>query len=277
MRRLPFSILNYAGRKPWFLEHAERFAGKGEIESIVEPYAGSAVLSLTLVNRGYAKRAILAEADEEVRFFWKSARDDEGLADRVNEWTAAALRLPREKQRDFVIDSILRLREKDPALWLLLRSRSSYNGILTGNWPAVTRKPLESWWPATLASSLGMLHAMRDRFEVLPDAFDALSSTSHPRNYAVVDPTYTIAPESPGHNLYRVCEVNHPQLLKILAKWKGRWQLTSEFCPEIFALLKNAGLDDQSISTYVVPMRTGHGARKMELVVSREQRDLRRK
>jgi hypothetical protein len=120
MRRLPFSILNYAGRKPWFLEHAERFAGKGEI-------------------------------------------------------------------------------------------------------------------------------------------------------------AYTLAPESPGHNLYRVCEVDHPQLLKILAKWKGRWQLTSEFCPEIFALLKNAGLDDQSISTYVVPMQTGHGARKMELVVSREQRDVRRK
>jgi hypothetical protein len=162
-------------------------------------------------------------------------------------------------------------------LWLLLRSRSSYNGILTGNWPAVTRKPLESWWPATLGSSLAMLYAMRDRFEVLPDAFDALLSASRASNYGLIDPPYTIARKSPGHHLYRKCEVDHQRLLKVLAKWKGRWQLTSEFCPEIFVLLKNAGLDDHSTATYVVPMQTGHGARKMELVVSREQRDVRRK
>jgi site-specific DNA-adenine methylase len=187
---LPFSILKYAGGKPWFLQHAERFLRDRKTETIVEPFAGKALVSFTLLNHRHAKQALLAEKDAEVRLFWESTRNDEGLAARAEEWTVRALRQPRDKQRDFVIDSILRLMEKDPPMSLLLRSRSSFNGILTGNWPAVTRRPLESWWPLTISSSLRMLYAMRDRFEVVPDAFDALAQTSSSSNYAFVDPPF---------------------------------------------------------------------------------------
>jgi DNA adenine methylase len=273
---LPFSILKYAGGKPWVLEHVLRFLHDRKAETIVEPFAGSALVSLTLLNRGYAKHAFLAEKDLEVRDFLERTRTDEGLATRAEEWTACALRLPRDKQRDFVIDSILRLKEKDPALSLLLRSRSSFNGILTGNWPAVTRRPLESWWPLTISSSLRMLYAMRDRFEVVPDAFDALAQTSSSSNYAFVDPPYSFGDESPGRLLYREWDLDHEQLMKALFKWKGRWQLTYEYSSEMITLLKNAGMDNHGVSLEVVSMRTGHGIRKMELVVSRESRRTRR-
>lgn len=270
MRRLPFAILKYPGAKPWFIEYAERFLRGRKTDTIVDPFFGGGSLTFTLLNRGYAKRAVLAEKDPEVRFFWESTRNDEGLAPRAEEWLVRALRLPVEKQRDFVIDSILRLKEDDPALSLFLRSRSSFNGILTGNWPAVTRKPLKLWCHAAISCSLRMLYAMRDRFVILPDAFDALAQTSFPSNYAFVDPPYSVGDESPGRLLYREWDLDHERLMKTLFKWRGRWQLTSEYSSEMVTLLKNTGIDKHSVSLDVVSMRTGHGIRKMELVVSRD-------
>ena len=70
MRPTAFSILRSPGSKGWFVPYAERFCRKERPKTIVEPFAGSAVVCLTLLDRGYGQRLILAEKDPELRQFF---------------------------------------------------------------------------------------------------------------------------------------------------------------------------------------------------------------
>ena len=72
MRPTAFSILRCPGSKGWFVPYAERFVRKQRPKTIVEPFAGSAVVGLTLLDHGYGRRFVLAEKDPELRHFFTS-------------------------------------------------------------------------------------------------------------------------------------------------------------------------------------------------------------
>jgi DNA adenine methylase len=269
--RYPFSILRSPGSKSWFVPIAEHFVrAQGQLETIVEPFAGGGVVSLTLLNRGYGRRVVLAEKDPELRRFWEIALNDAELATRVITWTHNLRAMPEERQAKFVIESLEQMQVADPAFFVLLRSRRSFNSILQGHHSFRAVRPVRHWWPNTLGYSLRFLYNAREKIEVLSEALDALNRTDRPDSYAFVDPPYTCGRNSPGHALYRESEVDHQALLYRLANWKGAFQLTSEYCSEILRLLTRAGLGSGRVTRYVVPMRTGHAQQKVELVVNRK-------
>src|SRR5271157_5743397 len=51
--RKTFYILKSPGSKCWLFPNPQKFLGELRPKTIVEPYAGSAVVSLTLLNHGY--------------------------------------------------------------------------------------------------------------------------------------------------------------------------------------------------------------------------------
>jgi DNA adenine methylase len=221
------------GRKGWFVDYAERFVFGRKLQTIVEPFAGTAVVGLTLLERGLAKRLVLAEKDPELRHLMNVALGDADFARRVTQFTYDMWELREEKQRDFAVKVAQRMKRKDPALSVLLRTHLAFNGILRDQISVPTGQQIRSWWPLDLGSWVKSLYDMGSKIEVLSDGFEALRRTDSADSYAFVDPPYTLGKRSPGHKLYRYSTVDHPALLRLLNHWSGSWQYTMEFCPKI--------------------------------------------
>ena len=269
MRQTAFSILRCPGSKGWFVPYAERFVRRERPKTIVDSFAGSAVVGLTLLNRGHGQRLVLAEKDPELRHFFHVALRDAGLAMRVRSWTHKLWAIEPRKQRDFAFESVEAMATTDPAFSVLLRTRLQFNGNMKGT--ISTRTPARNWWSLNLGTSLELLYNARHKIQVSADAFEALHAANRRDSYAFVDPPYTVSRYSAGHKLYRESEVDHEALLRSLAAWRGSWQLTSEFCPEILRMAREID-SELPIRQYVVPMRTVMGSAKMELVLARSAR-----
>jgi DNA adenine methylase len=261
------------GSKGWFVEHAQRFVSGRKLQTIVEPFAGTAVVGLTLLERGLAKRLVLAEKDPELRHFMNVTLGDPDFARRVTQFTYDMWELRAEKQRAFAAKVAQRMKRKDPAQSVLLRSLLAFNGILRDPISVQNGQQTRSWFPLDLGSSLKSLYDMRNKIEVLSDAFEALRRTDSADDYAFVDPPYTFGRRSPGHKLYRYSAVDHPALVRLLSHWSGSWQYTMEFCPEILRLVREINFQPALLPPYAIPMQTMNGTKRMELVLSRQAKD----
>ena len=261
------------GSKGWFVSYAERFVIGHKPRTIVEPFAGTAVVGLTLLGRGLAERLVVAEKDPELRHLLNVVLSDSDFARRVTQFTYDMGELKSEKQRDFAVKTAQRIKRKDPALSVLLRSHLAFNGILREPILVPTGQPSRSWWPLNLGFSLKFLYDMGNKVEVLSDGFEALRRTDSVDTYGFIDGPYTWGKDSPGHKLYRYSSVDHPALLRLLNHWSGSWQLTSEFCPEIFSCIREINFQPALLQPYAISMRTMNGIKKKELVLSRQAKD----
>lgn len=229
--RLPLYITKTAGTKSWFVPYALEFLGGWRPETIVEPFAGSGIVGLSLLNEGYTERLVLAEKDEDYLAFWRTALVDSNFSYRVSKWTEQVLDLPFEQQKPFVEASLERIKEQDHGFWTLLRSRIGFNGKKVGGYMTEkSRGGILSRWPRTLDVSLDLLYSLRNRITVMEDGFDALAAFDDDNCYAFVDPPYTLTEKCPGHVIYDETVVDHDKLHSMLATWKGGWQLTYNAC-----------------------------------------------
>jgi DNA adenine methylase len=261
------------GSKGWFVAHAQRFVSGHKLGTLVEPFAGTAVVGLTLLDRGLAKQLVVAEKDPELRHLLNVVLGDSDFARRVTQFTHEMWELESEKQRDFAVRTAQRMKTKDPALSVLLRSYLAFNGILREPIVVPTLRPSRSWWPLNLGFSLKSLYDIGNKVEVLSDGFEALRRTDSADSYAFVDPPYTLGKRSPGHKLYRYSTVDHPALLRLLNHWSGSWQYTMEFCPKILRCVRDINFQPALLPAYAIPMQTMNGTKKMELVLSRQAKD----
>jgi DNA adenine methylase len=236
--RLPLFIVKTGGCKSWFVPHALDFLGDSPWpKTIVEPFAGSGVVGLSLLNEGCAERLVLAEKDKDYLAFWRAALGDSNFSYRVRKWTERVLDLPFAQQKPFVLSSLTRMKQDDPGFWILLRSRIGFNGKKkSGFMTDKSRGGILCRWPRSLVASLDLLYSLRNKITVMEDGFEALSAFDSEDSYAFVDPPYTLTENCPGHQIYDEAVIDHGALLATLAAWKGRWQLTYNKCVETFAL-----------------------------------------
>ena len=217
--RLIPNVLNLLGGPPW-------------PATIVEPFAGSAVVGLTLLRDGYCRRLVIAEKDKDYSAFWRTALGDSNFSHRVTAWTQRVYGLPFEERRRFVLASAERMQTEDPGFWMLLRSRITFvfrkNGGLISD---RHRGGILRFWPRDLHRSLESLYGLRSRITLMEDGFEALAATNRGDSFAFVDPPYSMTRTCPGHGLYDEAEIDHAKLLSLLTAWKGRWMLTYNLCP----------------------------------------------
>src|SRR5208282_1440668 len=126
-RGKPLFPMKSPGSKCWFLPRARQFLAGWRPKVIVEPFAGSAVVGLTLLSEGYADRLVLAELDERRIAFWQRVVEPD-FASFVGDWAAKALALPLERQRRFVLDSLEEFKRTDPGMRALVYSRAGFSG-----------------------------------------------------------------------------------------------------------------------------------------------------
>jgi DNA adenine methylase len=277
----PLFPMKCPGSKCWFLPHAREFLGDWRPTTIVEPFAGSGVVGLTLLSEGYAERLVLAELDERRIAFWKRVFESD-FAGFVEEWAAKALALPIEDQRQFVLDSLEDFAQNDPGMWALVYSRVSFSGKMDGGLmkKGDHGKGFKCRWRKDMIQMLRRIYELRDRIEVRhQDAMEVLEEFDRPDNYTFADPPYTASAESKGDTLYREHKLDHVALFRLMSEWKGRWQMTYDLCMETMScghpqdryliLHPDSGIwKSMALKFRKVPMLTGANKKTYELVVT---------
>lgn len=265
--------LKVAGSKARLIPHVLDFLGGPSWPvTLVEPFAGSAVVGLTLLRDGYCQRLVIAEKDVDYRAFWRTALGDSDFGHRVSGWTKRAYALPFDERRPFVLASLEKMKRNDPGFRMLLRSRIQFAarknaGVITDKHPGGILR----FCRHGMHHSLNVLYGLRSRITVLEDGFEALAATNREDSFAFVDPPYTMTPTCPGHDIYDETEVDHAKLLSLLEMWKGRWMLTYNLCPATRQATLNLPCTKSYFSPVTCAGANGGATSKWELLVTRDK------
>jgi DNA adenine methylase len=128
--------LRFPGGKGWLLDYVERFilSNKIQPEVIIEPFAGSAAVSLGLLAANLVEKALINDIDPFIASFWKAIFEhNDELISRIQkiEVTLQNYKLfkqyMRENGRSLNEDNIV-----ENALAFLFINRTSFSGIIKG-------------------------------------------------------------------------------------------------------------------------------------------------
>jgi DNA adenine methylase len=217
---IPISVSLYPGRKHDFVQSAARHFRAYHCNTLVEPFAGSAVIGLSLLHAQIVERLILVEKDEAVFCLLEGMLTDPNLAHRY-----AAFECTRENVQKV-------LRNEKSAFSYLVRSRVSNRAKW---WGGLRTDIACRWCPDVVIPNLRRVYDMRDRITVIHgDALEVMHAHATDESVGCfADPPYSADSTSKGHTLYRHHRADHKQLFSKLANWHGPWLMTQDNSPMV--------------------------------------------
>ncbi|MBN1284250.1 MAG: DNA adenine methylase [Anaerolineae bacterium] len=263
--RSPF---RYPGGKTWLVPYIRQWLASLPAKPVefFEPFAGGAIVGLTVAFERYADHVTLVELDEQVAAVWQTILGGEG------EWLAeqiASFELTRENVEACLTEPADVLREK--AFQTILMNRVNRGGIMAhgaGRMKHGDGKGMASrWYPKTLKKRILGITYGRDRITfVKGDGLEMLRRQAH-RTDAVffIDPPYTAGGKSAGSRLYNHSEIDHEELFAVANTLEGDFLMTYDNNEEVQALAQKHGFDMQPIA-----MKNTHNAKMTELLVGRD-------
>ncbi|MGC9316912.1 MAG: DNA adenine methylase [Armatimonadota bacterium] len=261
--RSPF---RYPGGKTWAIPRVRqwlRSVPQRSRRTFVEPFAGGAIIGLTVAFESLAEEVILVELDDNVASVWQTILNGEG------EWLVQQI-ADFEMTRD-AVRRVLRNAERSTrnrAFATVVENRVNRGGILAPG--AGKMKNGENgngigsrWYPDTLCRRIREIMARRDRIRFIHgDGFEVMERhLAAPESAYFIDPPYTVA----GRRLYRHSEVDHEYLFRLAAMARGPFLMTYDHSEEILALAEAHDFDVAEVA-----MKTTHHTEKMELFISRD-------
>ena len=206
-----------------------------------EPFAGSAALSLMLLENNVIQKAVINELDPLLYYFWHSVFFETNDLVHLIETTPITLEswnnISQYREDDFIVD-------KSPVeigFAGLFLNRTNYSGILKANPLGGIRQESEykincRFNRERVIDSIRQISAFRDRIEVFNlDAIEFMKKQlRYKRNnniFVYIDPPYYL--EGPG--LYR-CFYNrgqHERLAKFILKKNYPWLISYDDVEEI--------------------------------------------
>ena len=159
------SPLRYPGGKTWLIPHIHVWLQRTSLKTLIESFAGGAIVSLTAVMENLAELAVMIEIDEDVAALWRSALEHgPELRELISEFKPT-------------IDELQKIEKSAPTTLLqkgfrtLVLNRIRRGGILALGASFIRkgengRGLLSRWYPETLASRLEAIqeHANRITF-----------------------------------------------------------------------------------------------------------------
>jgi DNA adenine methylase len=261
-QRSPF---RYPGGKTWLIPTLRAWfqSMPKNPNTLVEPFAGGAGVSLAAVMEGHVSRAILVELDPDVSVVWRVLFEGDAplLATELRRFpfdeTRVRQALERQPQNDL-----------EHAFQTILRNRVSRGGILAPGAGLVKtgeagRGMASRWYPETLAKRMEAIHEFRHRFEIHEtDGIEVMSQYQDDADtVCFVDPPYPVA----GRRLYRCHDLDHRNLFAAMWRLRGPVLATYDHNPEIEDLAK-----EFHFKTGLIPMKSTHHTKKWELLISRD-------
>ena len=124
--------LRYPGGKSSLLDYIEKFIKSNKIcvNTIIEPYAGSAAISMGLLSKDIISKAYINDSDQMIYAFWKVVmNNNQELIEMVD---SAKVNLDTwfNYRKYLVGNPLTKFNEKDVAMAFLFLNRTSYSGIV---------------------------------------------------------------------------------------------------------------------------------------------------
>jgi DNA adenine methylase len=258
--RSPF---RYPGGKTWLVPLVRLWLQSVQpIAELVEPFAGGAIVGLTAVFEQLAGRLTLVELDQNVAAVWDVMLNGHGpaLAECI---TGFEMSLANAR-------AVLAAEPRTPldrAFCTILRNRVQHGGILAPG--ASLMKDGENgrgiksrWYAQTLHRRISDIVAIKERIAFIQgDGIAYLGNVADRPNVAFfIDPPYTVA----GRRLYAHSQLDHEELFRVANTLAGDFLITYDNAEEIQALATRYRFDSE-----LVPMKSTHHERKMELLIGR--------
>ncbi len=263
--RSPF---RYPGGKTWLVPRVRHWLHSltKHPSEFLEPFAGGAIVGLTVAAEGLADHVTLVELDEQVASVWQVILegDAEWLANKIvsfeltPETADATLSNPPSTREEFAFQTIL-------------KNRINHGGILA---PGAGRiktgengKGIQSrWYPETISKRILDIVTIRDRLTFIHgDGLEILRCNAH-RDDTVhfIDPPYTAAGKRAGARLYICHELDHEELFCVADELAGDFLMTYDNCAGVRQLAQKHGFDMEAIA-----MKNTHHAKMTELLIGK--------
>ncbi len=263
------SPFRYPGGKTWFVPRMRQWllSLPDKPRLFVEPFAGGAIVSLTVASERLAEHVVFVELDDQVASVWDTILSDdaEWLCERILSFNLTA------ENVDAVLEKSA-ASHKEKAFQTILRNRINRGGILAPGAGRIKKgeggKGIRSrWYPETLCKRIRHIHAvLRDRVTfVHGDGMDVLRQyTEDEHAVFFIDPPYTASGKSAGARLYVHHEVEHELLFKIASRLKGPFLMTYENNEYVRALAARYAFECTPIA-----MKNTHHAKMTELLIAK--------
>ena len=230
------SPLRYPGGKTWLVEHIRDWLRRFDSppKSIIEPFAGGGIASLTAVMEELVESCLMVELDYEVWAFWHAALNrNADLCKMVQEFrpTREAVEKLSQQTPDNVLERGFRT---------LVLNRTRRGGVLAPGASLIrsgeSGKGVASrWYPETLVRRLTDIAAHAGRIQIRRDDGMKRLEAVPDETVLFVDPPYNAGGKRAGRRLYAHSEIDHAHLFALLANTKADFLMTYDWTPEIEA------------------------------------------
>lgn len=266
--RSPF---RYPGGKTWLVPRVFHWLNAFEKRpaEFIEPFAGGAIVGLSVAFENLADHVTLVELDDQVASVW-----DTIINNGEGEWLAR-----RIEQFELTEENVIKaLRQtdlslKEQAFQTILQNRTAHGGILAKGAGLVkygeAGKGIASrWYPSTLAKRIRDINKIRERLTfVRGDAFQVIEANQAKEGVVfLVDPPYTAGKNGKraGTRLYTHFNIDHERLFKLLEHVEGDLMITYDNDEYVRELAVKHGFQYKEIA-----MQNTHLAKMTELIIQR--------
>lgn len=265
-QRSPF---RYPGGKTWFVPTFRAWMENlyPRPITLVEPFAGGGIISLTALFEKLVDHTVMVELDEDIAAVWTTVvKGNAGwLAKRIIEFNLT---------KESVINEIRRtdVDVKERAFQTILKNRTFHGGILADGSGFLkygeNGKGIASrWYPTTLARRFNDLALVAESIEFRQeDGITVIHEYSEDRNAVFfIDPPYTAGGKKAGKRLYRFYNIDHENLFATCKTIKGDFLMTYDNAEEVKSMARSHGFQMR-----LIPMNNTHHATMEELVIGKE-------
>ncbi|MGO9612922.1 MAG: DNA adenine methylase [Dissulfurispiraceae bacterium] len=258
------SLFRYPGGKTWLVPVIRKWLDgcNSSINTLLEPFAGSGIVSLTAVAENHVQQAILVELDHEVAAVWESVLngDSEWMCQQIGSFIFNKEAVEREISRPVETDHEIGFRT-------IIKNRASRSGILAEGAGLIKTgengKGIASrWYPETLCKRIRAINSLNDRLRFIHgDGVVIMGEHLTSATTAFfIDPPYTTA----GKRLYNFSEVDHETIFRLASEHAGPCLLTYDDSPEVRKWIRRYGFRFRRVA-----MQSAHLSKKKELLISR--------
>jgi DNA adenine methylase len=263
------SPFRYPGGKTWLVPYVRQWISSLPNRPLyfIEPFAGGAIVGLTIAYEKLADHVILIEKDKAVAAVWRTilGRDWKWLKEKL-----LTFNITRQNVLNELAETTTTCRAL--AFQTILRNRVQRGGILAPGASLMLkgengRGVASRWYPETLAARIDLIQQIKDRITFMQgDAFKIIPQyLSNPATAWFIDPPYTAGGKSAGSRLYAHNEIDHHSLFAVMASAPGTVLMTYDDAPEVRQLSKL-----HRLKCGLVPMKNTHHEIMHELVISKQ-------
>jgi len=263
------SPFRYPGGKTWLVPEVRRclLSASKSPKFFVEPFAGGAIVGLSVAAENLAQNVFLSEIDEDVAAVWEVVfngldEDVSFLSRKICEFDLTA-----ESAKAVIGGESNSLKEK--AFRTIIKNRAQRGGIMAAGAGLIRtgeggRGIKSRWYPETLVKRIETVRELKTKISFeRKDAFEVIHDFANiPETFFFIDPPYTVGGKKAGSRLYTYNKIDHEKLFSLMATVHGTVMMSYDDTPEVREMADHHGFRVERI-----PMKNTHHSIIHELLV----------